>query len=492
MSRRPNILFLCSDDQGSWALGCHGNQEIRTPHLDGLAASGLDCTHFFCTSPVCSPARASLLTGAMPSQHGIHDWILGGNEDVPYLAGQTTWVELLAAAGHRCGLSGKWHLGASGSPAPGFAHWFACPVGGGTYRDAPMYRGKRKTGTHGYLTDLIADDAIGFIERCHAEQTPFAAVVAFTAPHNPWIDQHPPEIVASYDDCPFHSCPQEAQHPWVRGDDATIAFNALHCDPPHRAFTVHDMLSGYFAAVTAMDASIGRILARLDALGLREDTLVVFTSDNGFNCGHHGIWGKGNATHPQNLYDTSVRVPFLVSQPGRIPAGGRSSALLSAYDLFPTLLGWCDVQAPAHGRPLPGSDIAGVWTGAADAPARPVVVYDEYGPARMIRTADFKYIHRTPHGPHELYDLVHDPDERVDLLADHRRWRAEEDVHARADDLRQQLEAWFATWSDPLRDGRLQAVDGRGQWRPIGDPAAAGPAYRPHTGATGYARARAP
>jgi len=485
-SDRPNILFICSDDQGHWALGANGNAEIRTPHLDALAAEGLNCRRCFCTSPVCSPARASLLTGAMPSQHGIHDWILGGNHDVPYLRGQTTWVELLARAGYRCGLSGKWHLGGSGVPAPGFAHWFACPVGGGTYRDAEMYRGGELMRSEGYLTDLIAEDASAFIDAAHADGEPFAAVVNFTAPHNPWIDQHPEDLVLSYRDCPFASCPQEAEHPWVDGDDAVIAFNAVHSRPPDRSFTVRDMLAGYFAAVTAMDRAIGRLLDRLEALGLRETTLVIFTSDNGFNCGQHGIWGKGNATHPQNLYDSSVLVPFLVAQPGLVPGARDSDALVSGYDLFPTLLDWCGITPPTSGRPLPGTSLATLWRGAAAAPDRPVVVYDEYGPARMIRTADEKYIHRSPHGPHELYDLRHDPDERVNLLTDARRWRLDDDPERRADDLRRQLDTWFADYADPTRDGRLQGVEGRGQWRPVGDPQAAGPAFRPHTGPSGY------
>ena len=113
-TKKPNIVFILSDDQGAWAMGCSGNEEIITPNLDRLAAEGMRFENFFCESPVCSPARASLLTGRIPSQHGVHDWIRDDNkkqEDIEYLAGQTAYTDILAQEGYVCGLSGKWHLG---------------------------------------------------------------------------------------------------------------------------------------------------------------------------------------------------------------------------------------------------------------------------------------------------------------------------------------------------------------------------------------------
>ena len=138
----PNILFILSDDQGPWAMGCSGNPEIRTPNLDRLAASGIRFENFFCTSPVCSPSRASLITGRIPSQHGVHDWIRAGNmpgehqqesEAIDYLAGQLAYTEILAANGYICGLSGKWHLGDSINSQKGFSHWYVHERGGGPY-----------------------------------------------------------------------------------------------------------------------------------------------------------------------------------------------------------------------------------------------------------------------------------------------------------------------------------------------------------------------
>ena len=145
-------------------MGCSGNEEIITPNLDKLAAEGMRFENFFCASPVCSPARASLLTGRIPSQHGVHDWIRDDNkkqEDIEYLAGQTAYTDILAQEGYVCGLSGKWHLGKSSVPQKSFTHWFAHKSGGGPYYGAPFYREGRLVYEPGYVTDVITDDACG-------------------------------------------------------------------------------------------------------------------------------------------------------------------------------------------------------------------------------------------------------------------------------------------------------------------------------------------
>ena len=302
MARRPNVIFILTDDQGPWAAGCYGNPEIRTPNIDRLAATGVRFDNFFCSSPVCSPARASLLTGKIPSQHGVHDWIRDGNMPpgaVSYVEGQRTYTEILAEHGYRLGLSGKWHLGDSLTPQGGFTHWFVHQQGGGPYNDAPMVSDGRAVTAPGYVSDVITDDALRFIDG--AGDAPFYLGVHYTAPHSPW-DGHPQDIVNSYDDCPFRSCPQEPMHPWA----TSLTRNCLGN---------REMLKGYFAAVTAMDLNVGRILDRLDERGLRQDTLIVFTSDNGFSCGHHGFWGKGNGTFPLNMYENSVKVPMIMSHP---------------------------------------------------------------------------------------------------------------------------------------------------------------------------------
>ncbi|WP_406386107.1 sulfatase-like hydrolase/transferase [Streptomyces sp. NBC_01618] len=456
--QRPNVLLILSDDQGHWALGCAGNDDIRTPRLDALAAGGTRLENFFCASPVCSPARASLFTGNMPSRHGVHDWLSGGHagsSGVDFLEGQRLFTDELADAGYRLGLSGKWHLGANDRPRPGFVHWYAHESGGSPYHDAPMYREGERAPAAGYLTDVLADDTVDFVraEADHGE--PFYLSLHFTAPHKPWKGQHPPHVESLYDDCSFASCPQEEPHPWQPLVDGV----PVGGEPDVRAALV-----GYFASVTAMDSAIGRVLDTVADQGLTESTLVVFSSDNGFNCGHHGIWGKGNGTFPQNMYDTSVKVPAIISQPGRIAAGQVRHDLLSAYDFAATLLE-CAGLDPAPYEQGPGRSFASLLRGTGTAEAagdRPVVVYDEYGPVRMIRTAEWKYVHRYPHGPHELYDLVGDPGERVNLIR--------EPTHRdRVALLRRQLDAWFRKHGDPATDGTRLPVTGAGQSAPLGD-----------------------
>jgi len=445
---RPNVLFILSDDQGPWAMRCAGNTDIITPALDEIAAAGIRFTDFFCVSPVCSPARASLMTGDIPSRHGVHDWIRAGNvgdQRVDFLAGQTLLTDRVAAAGYRCGLIGKWHLGASDMPRAGYVTWFAHPSGMSPYYNVPMQDGNRTVTIERYLTDEISDRALTFVRDESRRAEPFWLSLNYTAPHYPWIDAHPREYTDLYAGCAFESCPQERPHPWTAyGNPAT--------DEGFRR--PRESLIGYFAATTAMDAGIARVLRELDKLALTQSTLVIFMSDNGMNCGQHGIWGKGNGTRPQNMYDTSVKVPCLIAQPGRI-APGVSDALLSGYDLFPTLLAYLGL-ADSPARPRPGRSFSALLEGRALRRDDAVVVYDEYGPVRMVRTREWKYVHRYPDGPHELYDLRNDAGERRNVVDD-------ATYRATVAMLRARLAEWFACYVDPALDGADKRVTGCGQ-----------------------------
>ena len=446
-----NILFILTDDQGVWAAGCYGNPEIRTPNLDRLAAMGMRFENFFVSTPVCSPSRATLLTGRIASQHGVHDWIRGGNvgpDAASYLQGEVAYTDVLAAQGWTCGLSGKWHRGNSQLAQHGFSHWFTHQQGGGPYNDAPMVRDGELVDVPGYVTHAITDDALNFLDRHGPAAEPFYLSVHYTAPHSPWTG-HLPEIVDSYDDCAFESCPQEPIHPWAVGHD--LSENCLGN---------REMLKGYFAAVTAMDADVGRLLDKLEELGLRQQTLVVFVSDNGFSCGHHGFWGKGNATYPPNMYENSIKVPLVISHPGCIPEGSVQGAMVSAYDFMPTLLDYLGLPLPA-GVDLPGQSVLPLLQGQSDTGREEVVIYDEYGSTRMVRTEEWKYVHRYPDGPHELYDLVNDPDERANLADDPQQG-------VRIGELKARLEAWFARLVVHDRDGREYEITGKGQLRPVG------------------------
>ena len=166
-----------------------------------------------------------------------------------------------------------------------------------------------------------------------------------------------------------------------------------------------------------MDRNLGRLLDWLEERDLRSNTLVVFMSDNGMNMGHHGLYGKGNATWPQNMFDTSVKVPCLISRPGHVPEGRANAGLLSQYDWLPTLMEYlCAADRIPDG--LPGRSFAPLLADRSIDERKSIYVFDEYGPVRMIRSAEWKLVWRYPAGPHELYDVAEDPDERVNLSAD--------------------------------------------------------------------------
>ena len=453
---KPNAIVILTDDQGCWAMGCAGNTEIRTPNLDRLAETGTRFENFFCVSPVCSPARASLLTGRIPSQHGVHDWLRAGNSVAEpdkggrlteYLRGQKGYTDFLAAKGYACGFSGKWHMGDSHHRQKGFMYWRAHAKGGGPYYNWPKVDGEEVVAEEKYVSDAITDDALAFLHEQEGNDAPFYLSLHFTAPHSPWDrDNHPAEIYEYYHrNCPFLSVPNDPPHPWQM-NSAPIG-----SDEDRR----RENLSGYFAAVTAMDANVGRVLDWLEEKGLRENTLVFFTSDNGMNMGHHGVWGKGNGTFPLNMYDTSVKVPAIVSRPSHVPEGIVSDALLSHYDFMPTLLEYLGIENPETAN-LPGKSFAPLLSGQPLPGRESVVVFDEYGPVRMIRTREWKYVHRYPYGPHELYDLANDPGERTNLYG-------QDEHEPRVRELKARLEGWFICYVDPMVDGTREPVTGKGQ-----------------------------
>ena len=477
MNKRPNLLFVLTDDQGAWAMRCAGNSDIHTPNLDRLASQGMRFDNFFCASPVCSPARASILTGRIPSQHGVHDWIRSGSldkqalgehashpyfasEDVPiqYLDGLVTYPDLLEEQGYTCALSGKWHLGDSIHPQHGFSHWYTIGRGGCLYRQADVIENGELHFETRYITDLITEHALNYLDSFAHQDNPFYISVHYTAPHDPWDeDQHPAAYIDLYRDCAFTATPDEPPHP-----------NQIPTAPCGTGEERKRLLRGYYAAISAMDAGVGRILDRLDELGLAENTLVIFTADNGMNMGHHGIWGKGNGTFPFNLFDTAVKVPFIVRWPGRVRAGRVTPAMCSHYDIIQTFneLFGLGAQLPDT---LPGRSFARVLLGGEDADNH-IVILDEYGSSRMIRTREWKYIHRFPYGPHELYNLAADPGETRNLAGQ----PETADVQA---SLLDELQRWYCRYADPAVDGTREGVTGFGQMRRPGVYSEGRPVY---------------
>lgn len=503
MSKQKNILFVLTDDHGAWAMGCAGNTEVHTPNLDRIAEHGMRFDNLYCASPVCSPARMSIYSGKIPSQHGVHDWLakghldesvlseelrkavsqdqvdweyrwpksqLQGDEPIRYMDGHVSFTEILANNGYECGLSGKWHMGDSYTPQCGFTYWKTTAMGGENYfYPVVLEDGVMELKRNQYVTDIITDNALRFLEQRKRPEDPFFLAVHYTAPHSPWSEgSHPKKYIEMYRDCPFASTPNVPPHPWAPHANKTLAewnsephegirFSSAKYGPIRETWQEHrrESLTGYYAAITAMDANLGRILDKLEADGLTEDTMIIFTSDNGMNMGHHGIWGKGNGTLPVNMYDSSIKVPGLFSCPGVIPTGQVCHEMVSHYDLYETILDMAEIpfEKPAE---MPGVSFAALLTGKKTRVRESVVVYDEYGPCRMIRTQEWKYVLRLPDGPDELYHLTEDPGEDHNLAED----PAYESVRK---DLGAQMGAWFDAYVDPRFDGSKEAVRGKGQ-----------------------------
>lgn len=480
MKKQPNLLFILTDDQGAWALNCAGNTDISTPYLNSLAEQGMRFDNFFCASPVCSPARASILTGRIPSQHGVHDWIRSGSldkeklgehkdhpyfasEDIPisYLDGYVTYPDLLAERGYTCALSGKWHLGDSIRPQHGFSHWYTIGRGGCMYTQADVIEDGKLHFENRYITDLITEHALQYLEELSKTDNPFYISVHYTAPHDPWdADQHPKEFIEMYRDCSFTATPEEPPHP-----------NQIPSAPWGVGEERKRLLRGYYAAISAMDAGVGKILDKLKDLGLEENTLVIFTADNGMNMGHHGIWGKGNGTFPMNLYDTSVKVPFIARWPGKILPGVVTESMCSHYDIIQTLNELLDLKATLPEN-LPGKSFANVLL-TGENKDNHIVIFDEYGNSRMIRNREWKYIHRYPYGPHELYHLITDPGEKENLIE-----QLDNPVYREIrENLLSELQKWYLTYADPAVDGSREAVTGFGQLRRPGAYSEGKPVY---------------
>ena len=204
-----------------------------------------------------------------------------------------------------------------------------------------------------------------------------------------------------------------------------------------------------------MDYQLGRMMDKLEELGILEDTVIIFTSDNGMSLGQHGIWGKGNGTFPQNMFEHSVKVPFLISWKGHFSENAVCEELFSHYDILPTLCRLTGFSCETK-QEIPGKSFAD-WLYNPEKPEdRPIVIFDEYGPVRMIRDKIWKLVLGYPYGPNELYNLVHDPEEEQNLYDDP---AYEERIVA----MRTQMEQWFRKYSDPNFDARCEGVTGSGQ-----------------------------
>ncbi len=425
-ARAPNIIFICSDDQAVWTLGCSGNPQAHTPHLDRLAAQGARLTNALVATPVCSPARASLFTSRYGSEVGILDFITNpahkeytpANGAIGLEPRFVTFPALLARAGYATGLVGKWHLGDWADDPQrrfhptrhGFDFFMGLTGGGTSPRDPQLEKDGVVRKFEGLTDDLLTGEAISFVERERAR--PFFLFLGLRAPHTRYLP------VAPEDAAPYQNLDPVIPNPDYPGLDVP---------------EVKRMMREYLSSVTGVDRNVGRLLAALDRLQLAENTIIIFTSDHGYNMGHNGIWHKGNgiwatktlpAAEPNiasryrpNLYDHSLRVPSLVRWPGRIAPGTVVARTVSSLDWYPTILAMAGVALPAAVT-VRGRDALPLLRGA------PVADWEdgffaEYSmrvycrtDLRAYRTPEWKLVRDFLNpGRDELYDLTADPAE---------------------------------------------------------------------------------
>jgi len=416
--RPPDIILFLADDHGQWASGPYGNQEVETPTLDSLAASGLLMADATSPAPVCSPARISLMTGRMPSQHGVHDFLSESPDfDHDWIEGEILLPELLKQAGYRTALIGKWHGSATSFvPARGFDRWLSYDQGPEDWPNQYLHRGTvhlsdqgSAVSVEGFQLEHLGQAAREFIASGDPEQ-PYFLIFAPTDTHEP-ITGHPEDLVAKYRSAGLDQVPAGESSPFPAAYPAAVA---------PKDFS--ETLAQYYAAVSHQDAELAKILDLVETRGRLNNTLVIYTSDHGMMVGHHGLIGKSNATIPQNLYEESIRVPMILSWPGGFPEAGITLDLpFDHLDLFQTILDAAGVELSEDVRR------------SIDSPGRSLLPrlrdpetewrryrFTEHGNARQINDGRYKLIRRypplDPAFGDELYDLETDPRETTNLV----------------------------------------------------------------------------
>jgi arylsulfatase A-like enzyme len=446
---RPNVVLIMTDNQSPWSLGCYGNPEIRTQHIDQLAAQGVRFTRCFSSNAVCSPTRATWLTGLMPSQHGVHCYLGAKGAQTGPTAYNTigefrTLPKVLSESGYACGLVGKWHLGDNLHPQEGFRYWVTMPHGHTTtFYDAEVIENGQVRSEPGYLTDFWTEHALRFLQE--TKDRPFFLFLAFNGPYGLSPTHAEPaqnRFAALYADQPMLSFPREPVHSWLRAM-RTYVNNPI---PMRR----------YAAEISAVDDGVGRVMEALRQRGLDQNTVVIFTADQGLCGGHHGMWGMADHSHPMHTYDETCHVPLIFRHPPQIPAGRSCDLMVSNYDFYSTLLQYLGLADRIPEFPKsPGRDYSSVLRGRQMDWEN--VIYYEFEASRMIRTADWKYTRRFPAGPDELYDLKHDPGEKTNLAGN-------PEFAPKQKELAGRLTAFFDRYADPQYD---LWQGGRSKARPV-------------------------
>mgnify|MGYP003773382907 FL=1 len=442
---RPNILFIMTDDHASHAMSCYGSQVNKTPNLDRIAAGGMRFTNSFCTNSICAPCRAVILTGKYSHINGLID------NAVKFDGSQQTFPKLLRQAGYETAIIGKWHLK---TDPTGFDYWNILPGQGVYYNPVTIEMGQRKN-HEGYVTDILTDYALDWLKG-RKDGKPFCLMFHHKAPHREW--EPGPKYLMLYDDVQIPE-PATLFDDYVgRGraakeQDMTIAKTMTKRDlklvtpgkltpeqqakwdaaygPKNEAFEQANLqgkdlvrwkyqryMKDYLRCIASVDESVGRVLDYLDQAGLADNTIVIYTSDQGFYLGDHGWFDK------RFMYEESLRMPLVVRYPKEIKAGSVNDDIVLNLDFGETFLDYAGVSVPAD---MQGRSLRLLLQGRTPSDWRTSMYYHYYEYPAVhsvkrhygVRTQRYKLIHfYNDIDEWELYDLKTDPDEMQNVYSD--------------------------------------------------------------------------
>ena len=414
--RKPNIIYIMSDDHAAHAVSCYGSRINETPNLDRMAREGMRFQNCFVTNSLCGPSRATLLTGAYSHINGMKD------NASRFDGSQLTFPKLLQKAGYKTAVVGKWHLV---SDPTGFDYWNILP-GQGIYHNPVLIEMGQRKKHEGYVTDIITDLALDFIRK--AKDGPFCLLYHHKAPHRGWSPDAKHAALFRDRDIP--------EPPTFTDDYANRASAAAHADmrvadmpdyrkeiPPtlpleeRRRRNYQRFIKDYLRTIASLDDNVGRLLAYLDEARLADDTLLIYTADNGFFLGDHGWFDK------RFMYEESLRVPFLVRYPREIKPGTVDDHIAINADYAPTFL---DLAGGAIPETMQGRSLCPLLRGEAPKDWRTSMYYHYYEypqphrarPHYGVRTARHKLIHYYTINEWELFDLEKDPREMRSVHAD--------------------------------------------------------------------------
>ena len=432
--KRPNILFILSDNQAARLLGTYGNPDIQTPNIDKLADEGIKFTNAYANNGMCSPTRATLLTGLMPSQHGIHNWL----DDSLLKEWPKEWVgiqefrtlpQTLNDSGYDTALIGKWHLGQPWNPAIGFDKWITFTYGHTLdfYNNTIIDNGNIYDVKDKHIVDFFTEQAIEFINN-HNDSKPFFLQLSYDGPYMlPPTNSGPDfknRFYENYVGKDFNSFPRNAVN-----DNIIAQLNGTIYSDPFlksnlweftRMLNDPETIANMAAQNSIVDDGVGKVLDALQRNGIINNTLVVYTSDQGEFYGQHGLLGHTITTSPSNLYDIVMNVPLIFSQPGIIESNQTNDILVSQIDFAPTILEYVGINNTKFDN-SPGKSFSFMlkenknnnvteWKNE---------VYFEQEETRGISTNEYAlWLRLNGTGENEFYDLTKDPEQNHNLYND--------------------------------------------------------------------------